>query len=166
MFDSIAHPKKRAFLAAYSECGMVTRAAELAGISRELHYDWKTQDANYAEAFAVATVLAGDALADEAARRAQFGVDDYVLYQGEVVMHNGTPIVKRKYSDGLLEMLLTGAKPELYGKKLDHTGEIKHIHTVDLTAFSDEELELLGRLAAKATQPASDRGGDRTPAAE
>jgi hypothetical protein len=142
MFDSIAHPKKRAFLAAFCESGIVKIAANTAEISRELHYDWKAQDLEYAAAFALAERIAGDLLEDIARQRAY------------------------AKSDRLLAFLLTAAKPEKYGKKLEHSGAIAVVHTVDLTAFSDEELELLGKLAAKATQPAGDRGGDRTPPAE
>jgi len=40
-FRHISHMKKRAFLAAFAECGTVTHAAEIAGISRRMVQYWK-----------------------------------------------------------------------------------------------------------------------------
>ncbi len=146
MFDTIAHPKKRAFLAAYSECGEVKQSAELAGISRELHYDWKAQDEDYAVAFAHAAQLAGDALEDEATRRAMRG------------------------SDRLLMFLLTGAKPEKYKTRVasEISGPGGGAISVDLTHYTEEELDVLERLARKAGAfiTRSDPGGARTETAE
>lgn len=175
MFEHIHRPQQRAFLAAYSECGIVKRAAKIAGISRELHYDWKVKDPDYAEAFAWAVQLAGDALEDEAVRRAQLGVKEYLLYQGEIVTvatgkHDAEgkdirkPLMKRRYSDGLLAQLLGGAKPEKYRTKtVEHKGEVKHQHRVDLSVYSEEELNLLATLADKArhAEPRSNDPGAR-----
>lgn len=158
MFEQIAHPQKRAFLAAFAECGRVKQAAQAANISREAHYDWKAQDPDYAAAFSAAQKLAGDALEDEAMRRAKLGVLEPV-YQGGVRVG-----FKRKYSDGLLKMLLQGAKPEKYNTKtVEHKGEVKHQHTVDWEAFSDEDLKILEQLADKSRslRPRSDPGGNR-----
>jgi hypothetical protein len=69
----VKQPKRRAFLAAFAECGQVKKAAEVAGVSREQHYDWKAQDAAYAAAFAIAQQRAGDVLEDLVVERAQAG---------------------------------------------------------------------------------------------
>lgn len=100
-------PKKRAFLAAYAECGNVTRAAEIAGVSRRSHVDWM-KDESYAEAFRAAEEHAADRLEQEARRRAIEGVDEPIFYKGERCG------VVRKYSDTLLIFLLKGARPEKY----------------------------------------------------
>jgi len=144
MFDHISHPKKRAFLAAFAECGEVKQSAELADISRELHYDWKAQDEEYAAAFAVAELLAADELEDEARRRAKKG------------------------GDKLLMFLLSALKPEKYKVRKEITSQVEHKHRVeiDLTALTDDELNALARLADKAAiKPASDPSGDRAPRA-
>jgi hypothetical protein len=173
MFEQIAHPQKRAFLAAFAECGRVKQAAKAANISREAHYDWKAQDSDYATAFSVAQKLAGDSLEDEAVRRAKLGVIEPVLYRGSVVQvktgkvdAEGKPIYrplfKRKYSDRLLTMLLQGAKPEKYNTKtVEHKGEVRHQHQIDLSVYSDEELKLLHELANKArlAESRSDNAG-------
>jgi hypothetical protein len=82
--SALKHPQKRAFLAAYAELGNVTRAAAIAGITRESHYDWKAADRIYAAEFERARERAGDALEDECRRRACEGWDQPVFHQGKV----------------------------------------------------------------------------------
>jgi hypothetical protein len=123
MFDSIKHPRKRAFLAAYSECGIVKAAAKAAGISRELHYEWLMLDPAYVELFGKANEMAGDALEDEARRRAHLGTREVVLYQGDVVMVDGKPLYKRKYSDTLMLAMLKAHRPERFKDKTEVTGK-------------------------------------------
>lgn len=147
-------PKQRAFLAAYSSIANVERAAQLAGVKRETHYGWKRNDAAYAEAFAEARELAGDALEEEAIRRAQIGVVDGIFQGGKQV---GT---RRRFSDSLLALLLKAFKPEKYNTERHElsgpgAGPIKHL--IDLSALSDEDLGLLERIASKA---AAGVGGD------
>lgn len=143
MFDSISHPKKRAFLAAFAECGEVKQAATLADISRELHYDWKANDRDYALAFSLAEEMAGDELEDEARKRAKRG------------------------GDKLLMFLLQALKPEKYKQRKEITSQVEHKHklAIDLTALSDEELNVLAKFADKAARPAGDPRGDSTPRA-
>ena len=108
VLDGIEHPKKRAFLAAFAECGTVTHAASAAEIGRSTHYEWIKTDERYAGAYEDAKEAAGDSLEAEARRRAVLGVSEPVYYKGEVVGH------VQKYSDTLLIFLLKGAKPEKY----------------------------------------------------
>ncbi len=138
MYDNISHPGKRAFLAAFAETGNVSESASIAGVSREAHYDWKAQDADYAAAFEEAKQRAGDALEDEAVKRAR----------GE---HG---------SDRLLIFLLQGNKPEKFKHRVatEHTGAVKHQHSVDLTGLTDDELALLDRIFAPPAQP--ERGSE------
>ena len=111
-FQHISHIKKRAFLAAYAECGTVTHAAEIAGITRRMVQYWKKDDPEFAEAFRVAEEKAADRLEQEARRRAIEGVPEPVFHQGKVV---GTV---KKYSDTLLIFLLNGMRPEKYRKRV------------------------------------------------
>jgi hypothetical protein len=148
----VTHPKKRAFLAAYSECANVTRAAQIAGVSRDQHYDWKAKDAAYAEAFALAGARAGDALEDECFRRAQLGVVEAVYHAGKEVGK------RRRFSDVLAWNLLRGLKPAKYNTERHELsgpdqGPIRH--ALDLSALTEEELAALERIAGKvlAAQP-------------
>ena len=107
-FAKIGHPKKRAFLSAFSQVGTVTQAAAVAGISRESHRLWRQQDPEYGKGFEEAKAMACDSLEGEALRRAKEGVEEPVFHQGQKV---GTT---RKYSDTLLIFLLKGAMPHKY----------------------------------------------------
>lgn len=126
-FTDIQHPKKRAFLAAYSRIGNITRAAEAVGMHRGSHLVWLKKDPEYASAFEEARGMAGDRLEAEARRRAVEGTDEPIFYQGVQV---GT--VKR-YSDVLLICLLKAHRPEKFAERSDirlqgrmqHTGQVQ-----------------------------------------
>lgn len=107
-FNHIRHPKKRAFLTAFSHLGLVTRAARAAKVDRTNHFLWKRDDPEYAEAFAVAEELAAESLEDAAITRARDGMDRPVFHQGKICGY------VREYSDTLLIFALKGAKPEKY----------------------------------------------------
>lgn len=111
-FNMILHHKKRAFLVAYSEVGNISRAAEIAGVSRQIHYHWLKEDTDYEEAFMQADQQACDRLEQEARRRAVEGVTKPVYQGGKQV---GTV---QEYSDTLLIFLLKGARPEKYKDRL------------------------------------------------
>jgi hypothetical protein len=98
-FGYILHPKKRAFLIAYSGVGVIKQAAEAAGIDRQSHFNWMGKDAVYAAAFARAGDAATDSLEAEARRRA---------FEG---------------SDTLLIFMLKGALPGKYRERYEHTGK-------------------------------------------
>lgn len=114
--DEILHAKKRAFLAAYEQCGNITQASKAVGISRQTHYDWMRDDDDYKKAFADAEEAAGDALEAEARKRALAG------------------------SDTLLIFLLKGHKPEKYKERVaaDLSGGLNNT-TTDLTKMSPDE---------------------------
>src|SRR5215831_2548107 len=116
VFSEIKHPKKRAFLVAYAQCGMLTKAAEIAGCDRNLHYHWKA-DRVYAEAFALAQTMAADLHEEEATRRA-FGWDE-TRYTND-----GTPYTIKKFSDTLLIVRLKALKPDQYRDNLKVESEI------------------------------------------
>lgn len=124
--NTFRHQKKRAFLAAFAECGNVSEAAESAHIHRTTHYEWLQSDPAYVQAFASAVEQAADALEKEARRRAVEGVrrEKSHYYKGKLVGVD----VETEYSDTLLIFLLKGCRPEKYREnvKLDaqHGGEV------------------------------------------
>jgi hypothetical protein len=106
---TMSQSKKRAFLAAYPECGTVKAAAEAVKIDRKTHYRWLASDPEYVKSFEQAKEDAGDLLEAEAIRRAFHGVKEPVgWYQGQP----GGTITR--YSDTLLIFLLKGLRPEKY----------------------------------------------------
>lgn len=111
LFPEIAHPKKRAFLAAFIQTASVTVSAKLAEIDRRSHYVWKRDDEVYLKAFESARLMAAETLEAEAIRRAHDGVDEPQFYKGEICGH------VRRYSDVLLIFLLKGAMPDKYKER-------------------------------------------------
>lgn len=77
-FSHIRHPKKRAFLTAFSALGHYGDAARAAGIHRSLTRTagWRN-DQEYQEALEEARIMAGEHLEDAAHRRAVDGVRSY-----------------------------------------------------------------------------------------
>lgn len=71
--------KKRAFLAAYGECGSISKAAISADITRQAHYKWIKTDPDYAELFEATQEEAAQFLEDEAVKRATEGNSDTLL---------------------------------------------------------------------------------------
>lgn len=100
--------RQGAFLAAFAECGSVTRAAGTAGVRLGDHHRWLNEEDGYREAFREAEEEAVERLEEEARRRAVEGTEKPVFYQGEQVG------VVRDYSDTLLMFLLKAARPERY----------------------------------------------------
>lgn len=76
----IAHPKKRAFLAAYANSGNIRMSCEKAGIVRRTYYDWTEHDEAFGAACHQAKAEYGDLLEDE-------------LKQQIFVQHNTTALI-------------------------------------------------------------------------
>jgi hypothetical protein len=163
MFEALENPQQRAFLAAYSTLGNVTKAAAIAGISRETAYQWKRTDREYRKAWKQARTMAGGALEDEAVTRAKEGYEEYVLYKGDVVLAplapgepEGAPrqpLMRRKVSDKLLGQLLGGLLKRDYARQHEHQHrgkiKVKVEAKPDLSKLSSEELDALEKLARK-----------------
>jgi len=116
LFPTISHPKKRAVLRAYVECGRVKPACAAAKTDFSMHYYWLKQDPVYAEAFAEAQGMVATQLEDEAIRRALGWEETHYTLQAR--SYDVT-----KHSDTLLIFLLKGAMPKKYGDKVTHTGK-------------------------------------------
>jgi len=111
-----ADANARAFLAAYRQTASITKAAAAAKIDRKVHYQWLEKWPAYKAAFARAQEEAAQLLEDEAVRRATEGTLEPVFYQG---IKCGAV---RRYSDGLMQFLLRGFKPQKYSSKAEITG--------------------------------------------
>ena len=117
MAQSSTALKKERILAVIRETGgNVSRACEQAEIPRKTAYNWKSEDAEFADKWEEAVEQGTEELEQEARRRAFNGVDEPVFYQGETC---GTV---RKYSDTLLIFLLKGRRPEKYRDRHELTG--------------------------------------------
>ncbi len=83
--DTIAHPKKRAFLLAYCETCNIVQAALLSGVPRSSHYSWKNADDDYAEAFSRAQPIAAELLEARMTDRALNGLKRYKFFKGDPI---------------------------------------------------------------------------------
>jgi AcrR family transcriptional regulator len=90
---------KAVFLARLVDAMTITVAAESAGIDRATAYRWRESDAEFAEAWDAALEAGTDRLEQEAIRRARDGVEEPVVYQGQL-----TPIFERN-EDGSVRMV-------------------------------------------------------------
>jgi hypothetical protein len=106
LLPTFSQARRRAFLAALAECGVVQTACARTGVNRATVYRWRETDAAFAAQFDEASAQAADHIEAEARRRAVDGVDRPVFYRGEQC---GTV---REYSDNLLALLLKAKKPE------------------------------------------------------
>lgn len=132
-FEYIDHPKKRAFLIAYSECGSTRKAERLSGVAKRYLYTptWQNDEV-FQEALAVAKAMAADALEDELVRRAVDGVDEPVgWYKG---VAGGTV---KKYSDPLLLAAVKARKRE-YREQIDVRAALANF---DMNKLDDEQLQ-------------------------
>lgn len=140
---------KARFLEAFAEVGTVMGAIRnlefLEGLklNRGTVYAWRDRDEAFADSWDEAADAAGDVLEAEARRRAVDGVETPIFFEGERV---GT---KTTFSDRLLEFLLKGRRPEIFGDRLA-IGPQGSIRQSD----ADEVLELLTEIAnRKASAP-------------
>jgi hypothetical protein len=134
-----ANLKARAFLAAFRVTASITRAAEAAGIERDLHYRWLKDSKGYAAAFERAREEAGQTLEDEAVRRAHQGIFTPNIWKGQFayaesdyipdpetsskklklykLKEDAKPLGVVNYSDQLLMFILKGLKPDKYRER-------------------------------------------------
>ncbi len=128
-FPSLSH-RKRAFLAAFAECGVISRAATESKCSRRNHVRWLEEDGEYAIAFAEAHDEANDKLESEARRRAHDGLLRMKFYQGAAIIDPRTnqPYVEHEYSDTLLMFLLNGERPQKFKHNVDMTSGGKPVN--------------------------------------
>ena len=134
--NNLQNPKKRAFLAAHSVTGNITKSAEAADIDRQLHYYWLKNDTDYTAAFNDTKGQYQERLEAEADRRAVEGVKEPIFDRNgkQVLDKNGKPMYRYKYSDILLIFRLKAMNPDKYAerRKIDqnvrHTGSVKHYH--------------------------------------
>jgi hypothetical protein len=136
-------PHTRAFLAAFIESGgRVSKAAEAANISRDLHYRRYRASPEYKAIFDLAKEEAAQILEDEAVERAKEGTLRPVFYKGKPCG------AIREKSDTLLMFLLKGARPSVYRER----------HQIDLNAnvvatkFKGSMAELLATFREMTTE--------------
>jgi hypothetical protein len=115
---------KRAFLAALAETGIVTRAADAAGITTKTVYSLREVDEAFAEEWRLARESAADRMETEALRRALEGVEEPVFGSGGTGVGTVEVGSIRRYSDTLLIFMLKGIRPEKYRERRELSGKL------------------------------------------
>jgi hypothetical protein len=110
------------FVDTLRDTGQVTRACEVARVSRKTAYEYRKHDEAFATAWEDARRTSIQLLEDEAFRRAHDGTVKPIFQGGEEV---GTV---REYSDTLMIFLLKANDPEKYRERIDIkiSGEVVH----------------------------------------
>lgn len=118
-----------AFLEAFAKTGIISKAAEIVGVSRMTVWRRRSSSEAFAKAFEDAQEQAADTLEAEAWRRAHDGVDEPQFYKGDVCGH------VRKYSDNLMMFMLKGMRPEKYRERFT-------LAPADLDRLIERELQI------------------------
>lgn len=108
---TISNDKINKFINRLAACGNIKKSAELANIPYAKILAMKKCDTKFRGRMEEALSDAAVILEDEARRRAIEGVEEPILYKGEIT---GSKI---KYSDALLLALLKAHYPEKYAEK-------------------------------------------------
>jgi len=117
---------QRRFLISFCKWGTVARACEDAQCCERAHQNWMREE-GYPDIFLMCKRRFQDRLEAEAVRRAVDGWDEVSGYTKE-----GRPIIKRRYSDRLLELLLRAHMPEKYSVAAQqmHKTEVELINKI------------------------------------
>ncbi|CAN7650079.1 hypothetical protein LJR039_005020 [Pseudorhodoferax sp. LjRoot39] len=149
------------FLKVLEETASPKKAAEVVGVSRELAYTYREKDLEFRRRWDAAIQVALDGLLEEGFRRAVVGVQEPVVYQGQVstkVDASGQEhaVTIRKYSDRLLEVMLKWRYPQMADKlsvKVEDTG----LSAESLMKMSSEDRQALTALLGKYEPPRNSR---------
>jgi hypothetical protein len=143
------------FIKALENTANVRAACMQAGISHSIVYKWQEHDEEFSIRFKQANQDANWILFGEAWRRAIQGDEEYVVSAGKLVYGpDGKPLVNRKKSDRMLELLLKARLPEFRDKQsIEHSGPnggpIQVNRDPNLQLLTDEELAQAQRLASQ-----------------
>lgn len=156
------------FLQVLEDTASPKQAAQVCGISRRLAFEYKQNDLGFRRRWEQAIDVAMDALLDEAYRRACIGVEEPVIYQGQVSTTcdpqtgEDRPLTVRKHSDRLLEVMLKFR----YGDQLADRLRVK-VEDTGLSADAllqmpaDERAQLVALLGKyNAARPHDEDGND------
>ncbi|MBF0865061.1 MAG: hypothetical protein ABF932_11535 [Gluconobacter potus] len=129
--------RKKRFLEHLSVSGNISEAGRVAEVRRSTLYLWKDTDKEFSSRWEEALEEAADALEAEARRRAVEGYDEPITYAGRVVCDpdTGNPIVRKRYSDGLMAFLLRAHRPSRFRAGMESEGRSG---TISINISSDD----------------------------
>lgn len=129
--------RKSRFLEAFRICGNMTASADFASTSKDTIREYRRKDPEFKALYEEALQASIDRLEEEGRRRAYYGVEEPVLFQGqptykrdwlgEIVRDkNGDPVIftVRKPSDRLMELFLKAKSPQ-FKEHVKHEHEVR-----------------------------------------
>lgn len=139
---------RQGFLEAFEDEGMVSKACQVVGVSRQAVYAERQRNEEFAVAWADVEERVVERMEHEAYRRAVEGVEKPLVSAGRHVTN------VTEYSDSLLQFLLKARRPERYREnvKVEHAGAIAQRVQVDLSKLDASELDALEALTAKLSE--------------
>ncbi|WP_312517857.1 hypothetical protein [Stutzerimonas nitrititolerans] len=152
------------FLQILEDTASPKQAAAACGISRGLAFEYKKNDLEFRRRWEQAIDVAMDALLDEAYRRACIGVEEPVIYQGQISMTRDKttgeerPLTMRKHSDRLLEVMLKFRYGDQLADRLRVKVDDTGLNPDALLKMSSEDRKALTGLLVK--YKANDEGED------
>lgn len=117
--DALSDRRKKAFLIALAEIGVVGQAAARAGWSRGMAYEVRRVDAEFAARWDEAIEFAADVAEGEAFRRGVKGTTKAIYHKG---IRCGEETV---YSDRMLELTLKARRPERFRESYKVDADVK-----------------------------------------
>jgi hypothetical protein len=112
---------KDTFLAHFLTSGTILQGSKLTGIQPTTVEYWREYDPAFEKNFQKTDALITESLVTAAHHRAVYGVPEYVISHGKLVLDaNKEPLVKRNYSDLLVMFLLKSRDREKYSDRMKH----------------------------------------------
>ena len=154
------------FLQVLEDTASPKQAAQGCGISRRLAFEYKQNDLEFRRRWEQAIDVAMDALLDEAYRRACIGVEEPVIYQGQLATTRDPqtgedrPLTVRKHSDRLLEVMLKFRYGDQLADRLRVKVEDTGLDADALLQMPGEERAQLVALLGKYQASRTDNGED------
>jgi hypothetical protein len=118
--QALGNPRMIAFLVCFAATRSITEACKQAGCSRDAHYKWMRYDDAYRDAFERTKEISNDLISTEMWNRAIRGWREPIIHKGMVMGYT------LKKSDDLLMMIARGAMPDIYSKRVEVSGNIRH----------------------------------------
>lgn len=137
---------KEKFLKALSNTANVRAACIQAGVDHSTVYRWQEMDEDFGFRFREANKDANWLLFGEAWQRAMKGEEEYVVSGGKLIYGpDGKPLMQRRKSDRMLELLLKARLSEFREKQsidvnANVTGSVQSDLSSDLRLLTNEQL--------------------------
>lgn len=113
--------QKARYLAGFAAYCTLTSGCKAANVAPETVYRWREMDDGFVIRENQLRMELADRLEQEAIRRAFEGWDRPIYQRGELVGH------ERVYSDSLMKLMLTAARPEKFRENINVSGQVEQI---------------------------------------